>query len=553
MDFTKTRRTLKSSVSNAEVQKNRETTQIQLRQKKKNEEINKKRNFQLNELPNVLPVPTQTSALVQISDLKNELMNHENLQDSNSMYETLKKIRRLLSVNRDPPARECIECGIIQICIRYLSFSDFPGIQFEASWILTNIASTDYTNALLSGVSVIDIYSGKPININSFKLNPQDYLKGDLSFVVEDPQLDAVTPLITLLISNNIDLIEQAAWCLGNIAGDNILFRDYIIQSGCLHSFVQILISHLNFDPNDANNKNLRSMIGNVTWALSNLCRGKPKARLDHVRTAIEPFFSIIMSKLDESSVVDATWAISYISDGENARISAICNIDILKTILANIVACIETTRRDASAATPLLVPSLRVLGNVASGTQDHTQLVVDIGAVPFLAQLLAHPKESVRKEVCWVLSNIAAGNPGQHATLLNNDIIAPILEIIKVTTKEPLRVEAIWVISNLIVGCTEIEPLVHLIRYYNCFNILFSEKLATIASVHPIVLDALSFALTKIKEAARPDFNEKTFIDGLDDTSIDTLENLQSAKDSAVSSKAHKIISDYFEVDEDD
>ena len=42
-------------------------------------------------------------------------------------------------------------------------------------------------------------------------------------------------------------------------------------------------------------------------------------------------------------------------------------------------------------------------------------------GVLPALLPLLRHPKKRIRKDVCWALSNIAAGTPVQVAALLEH------------------------------------------------------------------------------------------------------------------------------------
>ena len=79
-----------------------------------------------------------------------------------------------------------------------------------------------------------------------------------------------IESFIQLLNSPYYELVEQAVWGLGNIAGDGTGLRDHIIDLGA----VQPIASYLVSAPKDS------SFIRNGSWALSNLCRGRPGPKL---------------------------------------------------------------------------------------------------------------------------------------------------------------------------------------------------------------------------------------------------------------------------------
>ena len=58
--------------------------------------------------------------------------------------------------------------------------------------------------------------------------------------------------------------------------------------------------------------------------------------------------------------------------------------------------------------------PSLRAVGNILTGDDIQTQIVINCSALPALQLLLQYPEYSIKKEACWAISNITAGNKVQ-------------------------------------------------------------------------------------------------------------------------------------------
>jgi importin subunit alpha-2 len=230
----------------------------------------------------------QSSTSAQVNLSLSEIIELINTtKDQEQLFPAVQSIRKMLSRERNPPIDDVIKANLVHELVKYLSCNEYPMLQFEAAWALTNIAS---------GTSA------------------------QTRHVVES---GAVPPFVKLLSSPNSNVCEQAVWALGNIAGDGAELRDLVIKCGIVEPLLALV------QPDTPN-----TFLRNITWTLSNLCRNKNPAPAMSVLYVILPALASLLYSNDKEVLTDTCWALSYITDGPNEKIDAVIKTGVVPRLV---------------------------------------------------------------------------------------------------------------------------------------------------------------------------------------------------------------------------
>lgn len=333
-------------------------------------------------------------------------------ENQQPLLQAVTMLRKALSREHQPPIQVVIDSGAVPVLVAVLHECTNHAIQFEAAWALTNVASGDHEQC-------------------------NDVVKA------------GALPIFAVMVSSsNADLSEQAIWAIGNIAGDSSEFRDDVLAAGVLPHLLNVV-----------NEDSKIGMRRNAAWAASNCVRkwkGKPPCSMEFVPEAVKAFAkAIALSDQDDAVVVDILWALTYLVDGSDGRITVVLSNGAPVQMLQRVVDLMAQAMDDPGQKAAVLQPACRLIGTIVTGSTSETQAAIDVGVIPVLFRLLKSQKKSLRKEACWAASNIAAGTPSQVETLVGHPGMFDRLCGIAMSEREvpEVRKEAVWTLSNVFSG----------------------------------------------------------------------------------------------------
>jgi len=360
-------------------------------------------------------------------------------EHKSTIFECTQKIRELLSFHHSAPIAQVVDSGVVSRIIQFLRWTDCPELQFEAMWVLTNIASSD---------------------------RPEFTAK-----VVRD---GAIPAIVEILEAPSYRLLEQAVWALGNIAGDCIELRNLVMSEGAVRRMKALCkkpfdASMCSSNPSSSESDPLDgkaewvSMLRNLSWSISNLCRfGASRSEKAHGQWPLD-LVECLAALLRQNEVLrfdeedgsadglgaNIGWSCTYLTNDFSSEPDTVPLLDAMNKLKVT-----EAMIGLLGSANPFTVhSSLRAIGNVLTGNDRYTAHCIDCGVLQrlyaltqqFYAQNVNHEK---LKEICWAISNVTAGPSAQIVRVIEAKFVPVLIDILK-GSRNVIASEALWAVSN--------------------------------------------------------------------------------------------------------
>ncbi|KAG0301801.1 hypothetical protein BGZ98_008050, partial [Dissophora globulifera] len=242
--------------------------------------------------------------------------------------------------------------------------------------------------------------------------------------------------LIQFLDSQNMALVDQSAWALGNIAAEGPKFRDRLKDNGVLPPLIKLLES-----------KDL-NLVQTACFALSNLARGEGANHDALVKAGLlPPLLHHLRVDTQPAVISEAAWVVVYLTSGPDNVSTQLLEHKLIPLL----VAPLEDFTKLEAPKKGLAIPLIRALGNIASGPDNNTAALMQVDEfLPAMLQLVQSDCRPVKKESLWLMSNVTADHTSTDLVKVIDAGFIPVLSQIALHQNFDIRKEAAYSLINL-------------------------------------------------------------------------------------------------------
>ncbi|OMJ67581.1 hypothetical protein SteCoe_35216 [Stentor coeruleus] len=381
-----------AQILKAPVYEKSDTFAVELRKKKRRDEILTKRFHKKEDSSNEYFTNLSIEEMHCMIDQYSTLLCTTS-QDLNTVHRILHQFRLFTCMN-NAPLLKMISSGIIHYLKDYVSKNTPIELLIESTWIICNLATEAY-----------------PL-VN--ELIENDYLE----------------KMIDLIEINNDTIAENCIFFIGNVAGDSIENCEAVLNSDFFKKFEQ----YFTIKPMQSMNIIKTSLYTFYTISIKNLFIPATAA------VTIFNFLSRVKNKINSISM-HTEWLKTLcclVSLTENYG-----QIFIEKRLLS------RTFKYLFFNSIEIQCIVIRILGNMIVCSNRFIDMLNEQNFLDKFLQLITSPNKDIRKEVYWALSNMTAGTP-QHVDIFVKHAICKLGLQGLIDNDLEIKINASWLYSNI-------------------------------------------------------------------------------------------------------
>ena len=411
-------------------------------------------------------------------------------------------LRKMLSDKNKLPIQQTIDLNGVPLLIELAKDTSELHLRMEATWCLANLVSGNSQQTLtLINKNIIQLFH-------------------------------------SILDDHYPQIVEQAIWGLGNIIGDSVHMRQMVVKSNVINKLILIL--------NENRGTNIQK---HIIWCLSNALRIKPKKeQYIFMKNSV---YSLIVAFKTYNDVEIKTDCLFGISEYCKPQLLSNFTEDDFLMSLRQFYQHIYSQDKEYAIIKPEISAIHKIVGNITNGDDFDTAKIINQGFLRDLCLMLKIDDDMCKREICWILSNIAAGTSNQIGSLLNEPNLFDNLVNLLYNSKKEIQREALWAICNMTKNCSQ-EQLSFLIQH-NIFGV-FKEFISMDKDTKMIILilEAIPNLLERSMVENESGVKQSPLIDVMYDCGIaDIISDLQRHESDHVYEKCLQILEKFFDLEE--
>ncbi|GMP63697.1 hypothetical protein CsSME_00025295 [Camellia sinensis var. sinensis] len=184
------------------------------------------------------------------------------------------------------------------------------------------------------------------------------------------------------------------------------------------------------------------------------------------IKAGVVPRFVEFLGRQDLPQLqFEAAWALTNVASGTSEHTRVVIEHGAVPKFVLLLSSASDDVREQVKPALPVLRQLIHLndeevltdacwaLSYLSDGPNDKIQAVIEAGVCPRLVELLLHPSPTVLIPALRTVGNIVTGDDTQTQFVIENHVLPCLYQLLTQNHKKSIKKEACWTISNITAG----------------------------------------------------------------------------------------------------